>query len=62
VPNVLRSGHAGRIHRWRREQALRLTWQRRPELLLSAELDEDDRRFLLTLAQETIEHRFSEEA
>ncbi len=53
VPEVLRSGHAGRIARWRREQALRRTWQRRPELLLAAELDEADRLFLLILAQET---------
>lgn len=53
VPEVLRSGHAGRIGRWRREQALRRTWQRRPELLLSAELDEADRLFLMTLARET---------
>ena len=53
VPEVLRSGHAGHIARWRRERALRRTWQRRPELLLSAELDEADRLFLMTLAQET---------
>lgn len=55
VPPVLRSGHAARIERWRREQALRRTWQRRPDLLLTAELDEDDRRFLMTLAGETTE-------
>ncbi len=55
VPPVLRSGHAGHIDRWRREQALRRTWQRRPDLLLSVELDEEDRRFLMTLALETIE-------
>jgi tRNA (guanine37-N1)-methyltransferase len=52
VPEVLRSGHAERIRRWRREQALRRTWERRPELLLSAELDEADRLFLMTLASE----------
>ncbi len=52
VPEVLRSGHAERIRRWRREQALRRTWERRPELLLSAELDEADRLFLMTLAAE----------
>lgn len=52
VPDVLRSGHAARIQRWRREQALRRTWQRRPELLLAAELDEADRLYLLTLARE----------
>ncbi len=52
VPEVLRTGHAGKIAQWRREQALRLTWQRRPELLLTAELSEADKRFLMTLAQE----------
>lgn len=52
VPDVLRSGHAARIRRWRREQALRRTWERRPELLLSADLDEADRVFLMVLAAE----------
>jgi tRNA (guanine37-N1)-methyltransferase len=33
VPEVLRSGHHGDIARWRREQALRLTRERRPDLL-----------------------------
>lgn len=55
VPDVLRSGHAARIGRWRREGALRRTWQRRPELLLTANLDEADRQFLLTLANESRE-------
>jgi tRNA (guanine37-N1)-methyltransferase len=52
VPAVLRSGHAANINRWRREQALRRTWQRRPELLLTAALSEEDRRFLGILAAE----------
>jgi tRNA (guanine37-N1)-methyltransferase len=55
VPEVLRSGHAGHIRRWRREQALRRTWERRPELLLMAELDEAHRLFLMTLASEYTE-------
>ncbi len=50
VPAVLRSGHAANIARWRREQALRRTWQRRPDLLLTAELSEEDRWFLSKLA------------
>jgi tRNA (guanine37-N1)-methyltransferase len=33
VPEVLRSGDHGRIARWRRDQALRLTAERRPDLL-----------------------------
>lgn len=52
VPAVLRSGHSARIDRWRREQALRRTWERRPELLLDAELTEEDKHFLATLAEE----------
>lgn len=53
APAVLRSGHAANIARWRREQALRRTWERRPELLLTAPLDEQDRFFLGTLAEES---------
>lgn len=52
VPEVVRSGHAANIARWRREESLRRTWQRRPELLLTAELDEADKWFLATLAGE----------
>ncbi len=54
VPEVLRSGHAANIAQWRRQQALRRTWQRRPELLLSAELSEEEKRFLATLAEEEV--------
>jgi len=52
VPEVLRSGHQANIMRWRREQALRRTWQRRPDLLLEAKLSEEDKLFLATLAAE----------
>ncbi len=52
VPEVLINGHHARITRWRREQALRRTWQRRPELLLSARLDNADQNFLAQLAEE----------
>lgn len=52
VPDVLRSGHAANIARWRREQALRRTWQRRPDLLLTANLSEADKAFLAVLAEE----------
>lgn len=54
VPEVLRSGHAANIAQWRWQQALRRTWQRRPELLLSAELSEEEKRFLATLAEEEV--------
>ena len=46
VPEVLLSGDHGRIARWRREQALLRTWQRRPDLLENLELSLQDRQFL----------------
>jgi len=49
VPDVLISGDHARIARWRREQALLRTWQRRPDLLLTAQLTEADRRYLSKL-------------
>ncbi|GIW41649.1 MAG: tRNA (guanine-N(1)-)-methyltransferase [Candidatus Binatia bacterium] len=49
VPEVLLSGDHGAIARWRREQALRRTAERRPDLLEQAELDEEDRAFLARL-------------
>ncbi len=52
VPEVLASGdHAG-IERWRREQALLRTWQRRPDLLHTAPLTDRDRAFLAKLIDE----------
>jgi tRNA (guanine37-N1)-methyltransferase len=54
VPAVLRSGHEGNIHQWRRQQSLRRTWQRRPELLLTAELSEEDKAYLAILAEERV--------
>jgi tRNA (guanine37-N1)-methyltransferase len=53
VPDVLVSGDHARIARWRREQSLLRTLQRRPDLLEEAELSEADRRFLKSLEEET---------
>lgn len=49
VPEILISGDHGKIARWRREQALLRTFQRRPDLLERADLTEKDRQFLDTL-------------
>ncbi len=51
VPEVLLSGHHARVARWRREQALRRTWERRPDLLSQAELSRADREFLRQLEE-----------
>ena len=49
VPEILRSGHHGEIDRWRREQSLRRTLERRPDLLEQADLTQSDRKFLSDL-------------
>ncbi len=49
VPDVLLSGDHAAIARWRREQALATTLARRPDLLATAPLDDDDRAYLRRL-------------
>jgi tRNA (guanine37-N1)-methyltransferase len=51
VPDVLLEGHHAKIDVWRRRESLRRTWQRRPDLLMSAGLSEDERWFLADLAE-----------
>lgn len=46
VPEVLLSGHHGKIDAWRREQSLQRTLERRPELLEKAELSSKDKKTL----------------
>lgn len=43
VPEVLKSGHHGKVAAWRRLQALRRTFERRPELLERVPLTEEER-------------------
>lgn len=52
VPDVMLSGHHAEIERWRRKQALRRTWERRPELLKTAPLSEEDASLLGEFARE----------
>jgi tRNA (guanine37-N1)-methyltransferase len=52
VPEVLLSGHHAAIARHRREESLRRTFERRPDLLEGAELSKDDRKFLDKLKAE----------
>jgi tRNA (guanine37-N1)-methyltransferase len=51
VPDVLLNGDHAAAEAWRRREAIRRTWQRRPDLLLSAELSEAERWFLADLAE-----------
>lgn len=52
VPAVLQEGDHSKVAQWRREQGLRRTWQQRPDLLLKADLTEDERYLLATFADE----------
>jgi tRNA (guanine37-N1)-methyltransferase len=53
VPDVLLSGDHATIARWRRDESLRTTLARRPDLLANAPLDADDRSFLRSLGWRT---------
>ncbi len=46
VPEVLLGGNHEEIRRWRRRQALLRTLQRRPDLLATADLDDDERAWV----------------
>lgn len=46
VPEALLSGDHAAIARWRRQQSLGRTWQRRPDLLARVQLSREDRALL----------------
>jgi tRNA (guanine37-N1)-methyltransferase len=54
VPEILRSGDHQAVAKWRRQEALKRTWQRRPDLLAEASLAEDDQKFLDKLKKEVL--------
>ena len=49
VPEVLLSGHHARIEEWRRQESLKRTYERRPDLLEKAVLDKKDLAYLRSL-------------
>lgn len=51
VPDVLVSGHHAEVEKWRRRESLKRTWQRRPDMLLTADLTEAERWYLAELAK-----------
>ena len=46
VPPVLLSGHHAKIEKWRREQSVLRTAERRPDLLKEAVLSEQERKLI----------------
>ena len=53
VPQVLLSGHHANIDKWRRQQSLERTYERRPDMLSLADIDKNDRKFLDSLQNDT---------
>ena len=49
VPEVLLSGHHENIAKWRRQEALRNTYNKRKDILKNANLTEDDKKFLRSI-------------
>lgn len=49
VPPVLLSGHHANVEKWRREESIRRTLERRPDLLEDANLTEKEKQFLTLL-------------
>ena len=52
VPQVLLSGHHKNIETWRRQQSIRRTLERRPDLLEEANLSKKERQYLAELMAE----------
>lgn len=55
VPAVLLGGHHAEVERWRRREALRQTWRKRPELLAQAELSDAERAWLAEFEDREVE-------
>lgn len=53
VPEVLLSGHHAAIERWRREESIKRTLARRPDLLEHAPLTDEERRWLKQLKSDS---------
>ena len=49
VPDVLLTGHHANVDKWRRQQSLKRTFERRPDILEKADMSEEDREYLSDL-------------
>lgn len=52
VPEILLSGHHQNIDRWRRKQSLKMTLEKRPDLLENINLSNEDKRVLEEIKNE----------
>ena len=49
VPEVLQSGHHENINKWRRKEAIRITYKKRPDLLEKVNLTDEEKKFIKEL-------------
>ncbi len=49
VPSVLRSGNHNVVKKWRLREALKITYERRPDLLLNKRLSEEEKEILMEI-------------
>lgn len=54
VPPILLSGHHANVEKWRREQSIIRTLERRPDLLENAVLDKKEKKFLKELLEKNM--------
>ena len=54
VPPILMSGHHANVEKWRREQSLIRTLERRPDLLENANLTKQDKKFLSSINENVL--------
>jgi tRNA (guanine37-N1)-methyltransferase len=59
VPDVLLSGNHNEIGRWRKKQAIKITLEKRPDLLAKYNLTDNDRKLLEEIKEECNEHHRS---
>lgn len=52
VPEILLSGHHANVEKWRREQSIIRTLEKRPDLLKDAVLSDKEKKFLVKLLRE----------
>ena len=60
VPPILLSGDHGKVDRWRRNQSILRTMERRPDLMEKAKLDKEDRKFIRTIETALRNKNFSQ--
>lgn len=53
IPEILLSGHHANIEKWKREQSLKNTYNKRPDMLERAELTKEDKIFIEKLKSQS---------